>query len=81
MIDMKINGEYFQLPARDMDVSMPLASGMSILATGDNFVVMTPSGGTIKNKPTGKENPLYGKTGSVFLQSQDLASEYRTAKY
>ena len=72
VVDMMVNGEYYQLPVRDMDVSMPLASGMNCLSSGNNFVVINQRGGTIKNTPTGKEIPLYGRQGVYLFKATKL---------
>ena len=71
-LDLKIDGSFYRLPVRDMDVSMPIASGRSCLATGENYAIIHPNGGVIKNMATGKEIQLYGKNGVFYFKADIL---------
>ena len=69
---MMIDGEYYQLPVRNMDVIMPISSGKSCVTSGDNYAIIYQNGGTIKNVTTGKEIQLYGRQGFLFLKAKVL---------
>ena len=71
-LDMVVDGANYQLPARDMDVSMPIASGKSCVGAGDDFAVIHQNGGTIRNRVTGKEIQLYGRHGVFFFKATIL---------
>ena len=69
---MMIDGEYYQPPVRDMDVSMPISSGRACVTNGNNYILIHQNGGTIKNVPTGKEIQLYGRQGVFFFKATIL---------
>ena len=71
-IDLLIGGEYHRMPVRDMDVSMPIASGRSCVESGDNYALLHRHGGIIKNVVSGKEIKLYGRQGVFFFKARVL---------
>ena len=71
-IDLLIGGEYHRMPVRDMDVSMPIASGRSCVESGDNYALLHRHGGIIKNMVSGKEIKLYGRQGVFFFKARVL---------
>ena len=71
-VDILIDGVYYQMPVRDMDVSMPISSGRSCVAAGDNYSVIHEHGGTIKNVVTGKEIQLDARQGVYFFKATVL---------
>lgn len=60
------------MPVRDMDVSMPIASGRSCVESGDNYALLHRHGGIIKNMVSGKEIKLYGRQGVFFFKARVL---------
>ena len=67
-----IDDTYHKLPVRDMDVSMPIASGRSCVASGDSLAVIHQGGGVIKSFFTGKEIQLYARQGVYFFKGSIL---------
>ena len=72
VVDLNIDGVYYKLPVRGMDVSMPISSGRSCLSSGDNVAVIHKDGGMIRNSTTGKEIKLHGRQGVFFFKASIL---------
>ena len=70
-VDLLIEGMHFQLPVRDMDVSMPISSGRTCVKNG-NYAIIHEHGGTIKNMATGKEIQLHARQGVYFFKAKML---------
>ena len=65
-----------QLPCRmafrDMDVSMPIASGRACVASDDTLAIIHRASGMLKNVVTGKEVRLYARQGVYFFKGTFL---------
>ena len=71
-VDLLIDDTYHKLSVRDMDVSMPIASGRACVASGDTIAVIYLGGGVIKSLSTGKEIQLYARQGVYFFKGSIL---------
>ena len=71
-VDLKINDSFHQLAVRDMDVSMPIASGRACVASADSLALIHHTGGLIKSLSTGKEIRLYARKGVYFFKGSIL---------
>ena len=72
-VDLLIDDTYHKLSVRDMDVSMPIASGRACVASGDTIAVIYLGGGVIKSLSTGKEIQLYARQGVYFFKGSILS--------
>ena len=71
-VDCSIVGEIFQIPFRDMDVTMPLAAMRRVVRSGRNRMVIEGGGGYIKNIASGKKIRLYERQGVYFFKAKIL---------
>ena len=67
MVTGKVDGKYFPVAFKDMDVEMPILS-MRKLVKRQNVVRFTEGGGTIKNKKTNKVIKFYEYEGVYFAK-------------
>ena len=71
-VDLLTDGLPCKMVFKDMDVSMPIASGRMCVDSGDTFAVIHKGGGTLKNIVSGKEIRLYARQGVYFFKSTIL---------
>ena len=71
-VDLLTDGLPCRMVFKDMDVSMPIASGRSCVSSGDTFAIVHKGGGTLKNIVSGKEVRLYARQGVYFFKSTIL---------
>ena len=71
-VDLQIDGTFHKLSVKDMDVSMPIASGRSCVASGESLAIIHREGGVIKSVSTGKEIQLYARQGVYFFKGSIL---------
>ena len=62
-----IDGHEHVVPFNDMKISMPIASMRQTIKKGNDLYI-TPSGGTIKNRKTGKTIKLHERGGVYFFK-------------
>ena len=72
LVDCTIDGEKFQIPFRDMDVTMPLASMRRVVRSGHNQMVIEEGGGHITNLISKKRIRLYERKGVYFFKAKIL---------